>query len=133
LAYSSSLKVRITLDNATNNDKFMDFMQVYLTSRDIPFSALKNRIRCFAHIINIAVQHILEIVNPPRRRQIDPLSDNLDNDDQQPRNALAKLIKIVVAVRSSGQRRDAFKQEILLGNEQQRWRWRNEHGQYTVI
>ncbi|KAF7347428.1 HAT family dimerization domain-containing protein [Mycena venus] len=49
----------VTLDNATNNDTFMAFLEIELCKRKIPFRKLHRRIRCFPHIVNLACKAIL--------------------------------------------------------------------------
>ncbi|KAF7328561.1 HAT family dimerization domain-containing protein [Mycena venus] len=49
----------VTLDNATNNDTFMAFLEIEPRKRKIPFRKLHRRIRCFPHIVNLACKAIL--------------------------------------------------------------------------
>ena len=49
----------ITLDNAENNATAMQELQKLLDSHGIKFDHLDNRIRCYPHIINICVSHII--------------------------------------------------------------------------
>lgn len=49
----------ITLDNASNNDTFFDWLE------DHGISAVTNQMRCMAHIINLAVQDILVTLEVP--------------------------------------------------------------------
>ena len=96
--------------------------------REIPFDAKNNRINCFPHIVNIVAQHVIKKVST---------SVAADADDafvfEQPRypdlncnppktfkeacasDPLARIRKIIVAIRASGQRRDEFKEWIKLG------------------
>jgi hypothetical protein len=96
--------------------------------RDIPFDSQKNRIHCFPHIINIVAQHVIKKVSK---------SVAADADDaftfEQPRNPdekrappvtfeqacasdpLARVRRIIVAIRASGQRRDDFNAWIKMG------------------
>lgn len=66
--------VSITLDNATNNDTLFDFLQ------DHGITAIKNHVRCMAHIINLGVQDILSKLKVPKDyADIDP-DEDLDNE-----------------------------------------------------
>ena len=86
---------------------------------------------CFPHIINIAVQHVLKkmsSVNAPEDdNDFEELIDNSNTDEgcgfgqsfdaacaQDP---ISRIRKIVMAIRSSGQRRDAFIIWIETGNK----------------
>ncbi|QRV97805.1 hAT family dimerization protein [Ceratobasidium sp. AG-Ba] len=50
----------ITLDNASNNDKMMEYLQRYLNKEGHKFSKDGNRICCFPHVINLAVNDVLD-------------------------------------------------------------------------
>ncbi|KAJ6639118.1 Zinc finger BED domain-containing protein RICESLEEPER 2, partial [Pseudolycoriella hygida] len=62
LPYSKILA--ITLDNASNNDTFFDWLQEH------GLTAHKNRMRCMAHIINLCVQDILRSIKVPYNADI---------------------------------------------------------------
>ncbi|KAJ6647338.1 hypothetical protein Bhyg_02560, partial [Pseudolycoriella hygida] len=62
LPYSKILA--ITLDNASNNDMFFDWLQEH------GLTAHKNRMRCMAHIINLCVQDILRPIKVPYNADI---------------------------------------------------------------
>lgn len=66
--------VAITLDNATNNDTLFGFLQ------DHGITAVRNQVRCMAHILNLGVQDILTKLNVPATyADIDP-DEDLDNE-----------------------------------------------------
>ncbi|KAF7334741.1 HAT family dimerization domain-containing protein [Mycena sanguinolenta] len=52
----------VTLDNASNNDTFMTWLEIELQKRKIPFRKLHRRIRCFPHIVNLAVKAVLSAI-----------------------------------------------------------------------
>lgn len=117
-----------TLDNASNNDTFMKELATNLTARDIPFSATGNRIRCFPHMVNIAVQHTLTAFNeyPPEPDAPDspspppppgPSSQGANAGDEETpetyeealaNHPIAKCREIVKALRISSARREEF-------------------------
>lgn len=51
---------QITLDNASNNNTFMSSLCAMIDVTGRTFSAQGNRVRCFPHVINIAVQAMLD-------------------------------------------------------------------------
>jgi len=122
-----------TLDNLTTNDTMLQFLEKLFLEREIlSFNAKDNRIMCFPHIINIAVQAVLSMmssVGAPDGDDDDP-DDETDEENTDKRRGfgqtfeaacaqdpIARLRKIVVAIRSSGQRRDAFQSWIESGNK----------------
>jgi hypothetical protein len=50
--------IAIMSDNATNNDTMMQSLEVRLKALDIPFVASHARLRCLAHIIDLAAQKV---------------------------------------------------------------------------
>lgn len=55
----------VTVDNATNNDTFMDGLEKYGITVGTHISSKENRIRCMAHILNLCVQDILSTLKIP--------------------------------------------------------------------
>ena len=51
--------IGVTTDNASNCDKFFVELKLLLEQENIVFSENKNRVRCMAHIINLACQDAL--------------------------------------------------------------------------
>jgi hypothetical protein len=49
----------ITMDNAENNETMMRELQRLFERQGIPFDSKDRRIRCYPHIINICVSHIV--------------------------------------------------------------------------
>ncbi|EUC59400.1 hypothetical protein RSOL_313270, partial [Rhizoctonia solani AG-3 Rhs1AP] len=54
--------VCITLDNASNNNKLMEELGKEFEARGWPFDVNENRIRCFPHVMNLAVQAVLKVL-----------------------------------------------------------------------
>jgi len=118
-----------TLDNLTTNDKMLEHLEKLFEDREIfSFDAKDNRIMCFPHIINIAVQHVLKKMSSVE------VPDNDDDpqvaagtnegrrfgqsfEDACAQDPIARLRRIVMAIRSSGQRRDALMRWIETGNQ----------------
>jgi len=87
----------ITGDNAKNIDTMCKEIETYAKASSTPFRSNAHRIRCFAHILNLATQAILK-----------PFDEPDDDETTMPSKALSKLSKIVSSIRSSPQRREIF-------------------------
>ncbi|KAF9439791.1 hypothetical protein P691DRAFT_689730, partial [Macrolepiota fuliginosa MF-IS2] len=48
-----------TIDNASNNNTFMDHLEEALCEHKVDFDKVGNCLWCFPHIVNIACQHII--------------------------------------------------------------------------
>jgi hypothetical protein len=113
------------------NDKMLEHLEILLREREIvSFDAKDNRIMCFPHTVNIAVQHVLDkmssIKAPNNDDEPDELVSAASTDEGRgfgqtfeaacAQDPIARLRKIVMAIRSSGQRREAFMTWIETGN-----------------
>jgi hypothetical protein len=96
-------------------------LAVLFKEREIPFYAKERRIPCFPHIINIVAQHIISKFSkgdaPPDSDDLFELDDDSSFLNPRPpetfgeacaRDPLSRVRKIVVSIRASGQRRDAY-------------------------
>ena len=118
----------------TTNDAMLRKLEELLDKREIPFHAKQNRIMCFPHTINIAVQHVLKKMTvipddeDDESLDEDPLPDSdFSSAEQRGRSQsfeeacamdpIGKCRKIAVSIRASGQRRDEFENFIKNGND----------------
>ncbi|CAB5195836.1 unnamed protein product [Rhizophagus irregularis] len=76
----------ITTNNASNNDTMFSYLELWAKDNDIDFSENNQQCRCFAHVVNLAVQAALKELKP----EID------------------KIRNLIVKSRSSSQRRKKF-------------------------
>lgn len=116
----------ITMDNASNNNTAMDSLERCLTACGIKFHAKNQRIRCFAHIINLAVNDALTALPKPEAftQFPDAMLETMWLDRQADTgytnalqsNLVSRIQELVKQLRSSGQRRKAFRQTIIEGN-----------------
>ena len=60
--------VAITRDNASSNNRFLQIFAESLSQSDIQFDSTQQSVRCFAHILNLAVQNMLNIVGDKLER-----------------------------------------------------------------
>ncbi|TFK69444.1 hypothetical protein BDN72DRAFT_767887, partial [Pluteus cervinus] len=122
----------ITLDNASNNNTFMVELAKLLERKGISFDHHGNRIRCFPHVINIAVKTGLKYIT-----NVDPTTDvevsaeeiaegqtrrpppTIDTDyiKALQSDVLAAVRKLAVGCRASHMRREVLRKVIIEGNE----------------
>ena len=104
-----------TLDNASNNATMMESLEARFRSRDIVFDAKDNRIRCFAHVINLCSGRVVDAASDGIQGT-DGYSSSSSSDIPIPSNPIARARMAVQAIRGSGSHRDAFQQIIVKGN-----------------
>jgi hypothetical protein len=110
----------------------LQHLEKLLNDREIfSFDAKDNRIMCFPHIINITVQHVLKKMSsvevPENDDDLEVLLAEPNADEGRgfgqsftaacAQDPIARLRKIIMVIRSSGQRRDAFVRWIQTGNQ----------------
>ncbi|GBC12416.2 zinc finger BED domain-containing protein 1-like [Rhizophagus irregularis DAOM 181602=DAOM 197198] len=101
----------IGCDNASNMDVMLNKISSSLRSKNILFNPNNQRVRCFAHIINLAAKKAVENL------YISDLNDDDNLDIGETTNELMsviyKLRKLVVRIRASPQRRERFQQQCV--------------------
>ncbi|CAG8581669.1 1337_t:CDS:2, partial [Racocetra persica] len=95
--------LRITTDNASNNNTMFSYFANYCTYDEIYFDINNQRVRCLAHIINLAVQDLLKNLKAegPNENKI-----LLNNEDII--STVKKLRKIIIIIYSLSQCREKF-------------------------
>jgi hypothetical protein len=106
--------------------------KLFLEREILSFDAKDQRIMCFPHIVNIAVQHVLAAMSSDTAPEndddiLEEESGAADTDEGRgfgqtfeaacAQDPIARVRKIVMTIRSSGQRRDAFRTWIETGNK----------------
>lgn len=124
----------ITLDNATNNDTFIESLGDLAAELGIPFNSTNNRVRCMAHILNLCVQDILAILKIPTNEldteidtqdlpepdpnanyeDTDDNPENVVNDECSDQPTVEKLRKLVRKIRKSPQLRQKLQKLCIL-------------------
>ncbi|KAL5479288.1 hypothetical protein EMCRGX_G022790 [Ephydatia muelleri] len=106
----------ITLNNASNNDTLMSFLEMHMVSNGIKFDAVQFHIRCLPHIANLAAKDFIKNTIGNDAGLIDScgIDDNDDESSCVPTSALIKIQSIVRGIRKSPQRRDNFKDICIL-------------------
>lgn len=101
----------LTTDNASNMDTMFEELEILALGDDIIFDSKNYRVRCFAHIMNLACQ---DMINSIGDGGADAYSSDIDTDDEQQTSkkkelpVVTKLRKGIIAVRRSTQRRELF-------------------------
>ena len=121
------------MDNLQTNTKAMEELEILLRTREISFDAKEQRVMCFPHIVNIICQHVIaKMSHSTLPEDVEDVEDDEEDqsdsdttDDSLPnantraaayaRDPIARCRKIIVAIRSSGQRRDKFESWIKTG------------------
>lgn len=126
----------VTTDNAYNMDTMFAELEKLASLCGITFDSKNYRVRCFAHIMNLACQAMIHCVGDgdPAKYTSDSESDDESEDNQSKAKELpviAKLRKGIVAIRRSPQRRELFfrqciaagivKPKIVLRDVRTRW------------
>ncbi|VDC02215.1 unnamed protein product [Peniophora sp. CBMAI 1063] len=127
----------ISMDNASNCQTMMVHLEGLFKQIGIPFSAEGNRVRCFPHVMNIAVQTVLEhlkshALEPMREFLADLRTDGTrtgarTRGEWQPRidalcNDVVGRVRCLVAwCRQSGDRRGELRRLIVEGNQSKSW------------
>lgn len=120
----------VTLDNASNNNTAVIELETRLGALGISFVAGQQRVRCFSHIINLAVEEALrtlpkphlfdaEVITDPHLKQlwVEALTDtrymaSLKTD------LVGRVQDLISIFRASGQRREYLQDIIKKGNRE---------------
>ncbi|CAG8728091.1 13277_t:CDS:2, partial [Acaulospora colombiana] len=120
----------ITLDNASSNDSAMSYLKDFFQARGVEFNCKQQRVWCFSHVINIAVQELLAVLPEPDKFQLRHITDNsLKSIYRQGKrekayadilktNLVERIAGLIKQLRSSGQRREGvgFIRECVLSS-----------------
>ncbi|KAJ8453438.1 hypothetical protein ONZ45_g19719 [Pleurotus djamor] len=117
---------QITLDNASNNNTFLEELEVLLAERDIPFDHEGNRIRCFPHVVNLACDAFLDSIKkdamPSDGNAPIPGSHDFVYATMLESDLVGHCRKVVAACRASGKRRHRLREIIYSGNCSGYWK-----------
>ncbi|KAF8164540.1 hypothetical protein BJ912DRAFT_863633 [Pholiota molesta] len=109
-------------------------LEIELRKMGIPFDRDGNRIRCFPHVINIAVKAGLKALTQAQTNTFSNTLPNLPPEltanpeylEVLERDVVALICRYVTACRSSGQHREQFETILKKGNEAGGWGDTNE-------
>ncbi|EXX66450.1 hypothetical protein RirG_123660 [Rhizophagus irregularis DAOM 197198w] len=93
----------VTSDNASNMNTFFDYFKKMCNENNVTFDIEHQRVRCFAHIINLAAQDALKSL-----KGTGPDSEEEVLNNKVPVGVIAKLRILVTKIRASPQRRERF-------------------------
>ncbi|GBB95627.1 hypothetical protein RclHR1_02580010 [Rhizophagus clarus] len=105
----------ISTDNASNMDKMFNKFEYICNYEGIKFDADNQRVRCLAHIINLAVQNILKALKgeaPENENEI--LQENVSIGSIL--GVVTKLRILITKIRASPQRKERFKRQCVALN-----------------
>ncbi|CUA78443.1 Putative AC transposase [Rhizoctonia solani] len=126
----------ITLDNASNNNSMMEQLVEAFKARGWTFDAKENRIHCFPHVMNLAVQAVTKAFKDSAKSYRDSAEGPIDEKTEAYLQALESdpieaCRKSIAACCSSGLRKEGLRKVIVNGNALGRFRLPN--GQpYTI-
>lgn len=112
----------VTTDNASNMDTMFKKLDKYAEGKDSLFNSKDLRIRCLAHIINLACKDIINAVSASSTKDLseeqDDLSDGSEPDEdkcagnsKQNNCFLVRLRRSIEKIRGSPQRRSIFRKQ----------------------
>lgn len=109
----------VTTDNASNMDTLFEELEKLFAEYGITFDSENYRVRCFAHILNLASRAMINTVGDGDSATY-PSDDESDGEDETEKASkenskvlpvVAKMRKGVVAIRNSPQRREMFEKQ----------------------
>src|SRR5690554_3832818 len=98
------------MDNATNNDTFLQHLTLPLRQADVPFERQHRRLRCIGHILNLSVKafmfHGLPSLPVVNEHDFEYTPHDLDHNvrEWRKRGPLGKAHNICIYIRKSPQR-----------------------------
>jgi len=100
----------ITLDNAASNSTFIEQFGKLMINNSLVFDVENQHFRCFAHILNLAVQDSLKKLVSEETRE-----DEIDNDDdyESVKTPVLKLRSIFIKLKRSEQLRNKLKSSYI--------------------
>ena len=100
----------VTTDNAASNNRFITQLESDCLPNGIEFRKGENHVRCVAHVINLAVQALLQALRsePPDSEEdfLEVADSGLDLS-----HCVQRLRRLVVNIRGSPQRREKFEHQ----------------------
>jgi hypothetical protein len=112
----------ITTDNASNMDTFFVELEKLAEPQGSSFTSKDFRIRCLAHIMNLACQAMISACGEVTQDTDQEEEDDDDDDDEKEINVnssdcdvpfVSKIRKGVAGIRKSPQRREIFKMKCI--------------------
>ncbi|CAB5205209.1 unnamed protein product [Rhizophagus irregularis] len=107
----------IGCDNASNMDVMLEKISQTLKLQNIMFHPENQRVRCLAHVINLAAKKLIDCLYVTRiPYENEDIFEAIEDNNDNLKDAIYKLRKIVVKIRASLQRREHFKQQCTAVN-----------------
>ncbi|KAJ6634728.1 putative AC transposase [Pseudolycoriella hygida] len=110
----------VTADNTSNVNTMFEELEIIAQGDDIIFDAKNYRVRCFAHIMNLTCQDIINSIGDGGERAY---TSDIDTDDEEDKTVaykelqvVTKLRKGIVGIRRSPQRRELLGRQCVAAN-----------------
>lgn len=104
-----------TMDNASNNETMMKFLEEKLALREIAFDAADRKIMCYGHVVDLSSGRVVRAIAAGSLDNEDDPSPT-DDETETATDLIAQARAVVRAIRGSGSRREAFDEVITNGN-----------------
>jgi hypothetical protein len=90
----------LTMDNASNNDTCMNRIEEMATAQGLDFKIFERRIRCLAHVLNLAVQDVLKNLNVNPENMEDQVTKDMEEleDDEEWEEAKSSSSKALFVI-----------------------------------
>ncbi|GBC53601.2 ribonuclease H-like protein [Rhizophagus irregularis DAOM 181602=DAOM 197198] len=106
----------VACDNASNMDVMLDKISQSLAKKSITFDPKNQRVRCFAHVINLAAKKLIDNLQVPLLYEDENSFEEAEDTEDNLKDTIYKLRKVIVKIRASSQRREKFKQQCIAAN-----------------
>ena len=84
----------ISCDNASNMDVMLEKISQTLKTQNIDFDPEEQRVRCLAHVINLAAKKLISCICVAQYENEDSFEATEDNDDNL-KDVIYKVINII--------------------------------------
>ncbi|CAB4485121.1 unnamed protein product [Rhizophagus irregularis] len=103
----------VACDNASNMDVMLDKISQSLAKKSITFDPKNQRVRCFAHVINLAAKKLIDNLQVPLLYEDENSFEEAEDTED---NLKDTIYKVIVKIRASPQRQEKFKQQCIAAN-----------------
>ncbi|CAB4475133.1 unnamed protein product [Rhizophagus irregularis] len=103
----------VACDNASNMDVMLDKISQSLAKKSITFDPKNQRVRCFAHVINLAAKKLIDNLQVPLLYEDENSFEEAEDTED---NLKDTIYKVIVKIRASPQCWKKFKQQCIAAN-----------------
>ncbi|GBC14125.2 ribonuclease H-like protein [Rhizophagus irregularis DAOM 181602=DAOM 197198] len=106
----------VACDNASNMDVMLDKISQSLAKKSITFDPKNQCVHCFAYVINLAAKKLIDNLQVPLLYEDENSFEEAEDTEDNLKDTIYKLRKVIVKIRASPQRRKKFKQQCIAAN-----------------